>query len=97
MHWSKIGAPMIKGLISSVGRFSRDAAIYTVAIYVLVWAVRELNPADLLEKSEAKQVAYVDKLYSRIEGRLDRIEDKIDRLSPKGLAIVPKESNNNKN
>ena len=88
---------MIKGLIGSIGRFSRDAAILLAGIYVFVWAFKQINPAYLLEKSEAKQIAYVDKLVGRIEGRLDRIEDKIDRLSPKGLATLPIDVNNNKN
>lgn len=88
---------MIKGLIGSIGRFSRDAAILIAGIYVFVWAFKEINPAYLLEKSEAKQMAYVDRWVGEVIKRLDRMEDKVDRLSPKSLATIPVEVNNNKN
>lgn len=80
---------MIKGLIGSVGRFSRDAAILIAGIYVFVWAFKEINPAYLLEKSEAKQIAYVDKAVDRIEKKLDKMDEKLDRLSIRGLATLP--------
>lgn len=80
---------MIKGLIASIGRFSRGAAILIAGIYVFVWAFKEINPAYLLEKSEAKQMAYVDKWVGEVIKRLDRLEDKVDRLSPKSLATLP--------
>jgi hypothetical protein len=52
---------MIKGLIGSIGRFSRDAAILLAGFYVLVWAVKELNPQSLISEAESRQIAYVDK------------------------------------
>lgn len=61
---------MVKELIAGIARLSRDAAILIAGIYVFVWAFKQINPAYLLEKSEAKQIAYVDMRIQEKE-RLD--------------------------
>lgn len=63
---------MIKGLIGTVGRISRDAAIMTLAIYVFVWAAKELNPASLIREAESRQITYVDKRLVEKE-KLDEV------------------------
>src|SRR5574337_594075 len=92
---------MINGLIKSLARFSRDAAILIAGIYVFVWAFKQINPAYLLEKSEAKQIAYVDNRIMEKE-RLDeqrhqetmkavsRLEARSDRIEEKIDRLSPR-------
>lgn len=66
---------MIKGLILSLMKTSRDATILISGIFVFVWAFNQLNPASVIGEAENRQIAYVDKRLEEKE-KVDEVRHK---------------------